>query len=55
MSGSDFPLFQIRVKAVFPLAKDGLYLTASACMAREPSRHQHFIFIDLPYSTEQSV
>lgn len=29
MSGSDFPLFQIRVKAVFPLAKDGLYLYRS--------------------------
>lgn len=29
MSGSDFPLFQIHVKAVFPFAKDGLYLYRS--------------------------
>ena len=29
MSGSDFPLFQIHVKAVLPYMKDGLYLYRS--------------------------
>lgn len=29
MSGSDFPLFQIHVKAAFPNMKDGLYLYRS--------------------------